>query len=128
MDKPTRPLIQGHLEVVFSPPVYPNHTQPEGYLSADTRAQACWHFYTLAQQQKEKVGDSTEDQFGLYDDQLWMDTHYVQTAKTVAMIHGLASPDEFAKAWDEVRAEAERVGLPEPHPVYAKLTPRFFIR
>lgn len=121
-------MIQGHLEVVFNAPVFPDHTQPTGYLSRDTRAQACWHFYTLAQLQKEKVGNSTEDQFGLLDDQLWMDTHYVQTARSVALIHGLKSPDEFAKAWSEVRQEAERAGLPEPHPIYMRLTPRFFMQ
>ncbi len=97
-------------------------------MSRDKRAQACWHFYTLAEKQREKVGSSTDDQFGLLEGNLWMDTHYVQTARSVAMIHGLTSPDEFAKAWHEVKAEAARVGLPIPHPVYARLTPRFVIR
>lgn len=123
-----RKEVQHSLSVVFEPPHYPNHTKPEGFLSADRRAQACWHFYTLAQLQKEKVGDSIDDQFALLDTALWMDTHYVQTARTVAMIHGLESPDEFAKAWHEVRAEAARCGLPTPSGVYTQLTPRFFLR
>jgi hypothetical protein len=116
------------LHINFEKPHYPDHTEPAGRLSRDPRAQACWHFYTLAEKQREKVGESTEDQFGLLETDLWMDRHYVQTARSVAMIHGLASPDDFAKAWTEVRAEALRCGLPDPHHSYVKLTPRFFLQ
>lgn len=124
-DKPT---VDGHLQIKFNPFTFPDNTTPNGCLSRDPRAQACWYFYTLAQKQKENVGESTEDQFGLLDDMMWMDRHYVQTARTVAMMYGLESPDEFAKAWDDVRDEARRLGLPEPHPSYTKLTPRFVLQ
>lgn len=112
--------------MAIHPFVFPGHTKPNGALSQDARAQACWYFYVLAQKQRELVGDSIDDQFGLLEEHEWMDTRYVQTAKTVAMLYGLESPDEFAKAWDEVRAEAESCGLPEPHPSYTRLA-RIFI-
>ena len=105
---------------------FPDHTKPKGALSRDLRAQACWYFYVLAQKQREKVGDSTEDQFGLLEENQWMDTQYVQTARTVAAMYGLDSPDEFAKAWDEVREEAANSLLPEPHVSYTRLA-RVFI-
>jgi hypothetical protein len=119
---------QGSLVLTMEPPVFVSHTQPHGALSRDPRAQACWHFYTLAEKQREMVGNSVEDQFGLFDTELWMDRHYIQTARSVAMIHGLESPDEFAKAWPEVREEALACRLPVPHPSYTKLTPRFVIQ
>lgn len=116
------------LHIKFNPPSYPDNTEPLGYLSKDSRAQACWMFYTLAQKQLEMTGDSIDDQFGILEGNLWMDRHYVQTARTVAMIYGLESPDEFAKAWDDVRAEARNLGLPEPHDSYTRLTPRFIMQ
>lgn len=125
MSKITLQTPQGSLGVVMQPPFFESHTTPNGYLSNDRRAQACWHFYTLAQKQMEMVGDSTEDQFALLETDLWMDTHFIQTARSVALIHDLDSPDDFAKAWDEVRAEAAACGLPQPHPKYTRLTPRF---
>ena len=117
-----------HLQFKFEKPFYPDHTEPKGRLTDDPRAQACWHFYTLAQLQYEKVGTGPEDQFGLLDHEMWMDRHYIQTARSVAMIHGLNSPDDFAKAWNDVRREAQRLGLPAPHPSYTKLTPRFTLQ
>lgn len=120
--------IDGHLKVTFNPPRFVDNIRPKGFLTDDPRAHACWYFYVLAQKQFEKVGDSTEDQFGILEGNLWMDRHYVQTARTVAMIYGLESPDEFAKAWDEVGLEAARLGLPKPHPSYVRLTPRFVIQ
>jgi hypothetical protein len=104
---------------------FPDHTQPAGALSFDKRSQACWYFYLQAQKMKENVGKSTEDQFGILEGELWMDTHYVTLARSVALIYGLESPDEFAKAWDEVRVEAMNCKLPEPAEEYTRLAPRF---
>ena len=72
-------------------PVYPDLTTPNGELPNDIRAQACWYFYTLAQNLYEKLGKSTDDQFGLLDGELWMDPHYVQLARSVAFIYSSSS-------------------------------------
>lgn len=108
------------MKIHFTPPKFPDHTHPKGALSRDLRAQACWYFYLLAQKQKEMVGNSTEDQFGILDEFLWMDKRYEQTARSVAMMYGLESPDEFAKAWDEVREEARACNLPAPADEYTR--------
>ena len=100
---------------------YPQLTKPNGPLSRDVRAQACWYFYTLAQKLKEQVGESTEDQFGLLEGELWMDKRYEGIALAVTTLYGLASPDEFAKAWDEVRECAKQCGLPAPALEYTRL-------
>lgn len=116
------------LTIRYTPILFPDHTSPDGALSKDMRAQACWYFYLQAQKMKEVVGDDLEDQrFRLLDGELWMDTHYQQLAKTVALMYQLESPDEFAKAWDEVREEAAACGLPEPHDSYTRLCPRILL-
>jgi hypothetical protein len=109
------------LKVKFTPPWYPDHTVPNGLLPKDARAQACWHFYTLVQQMKEKVGKSIDDQFGVLEGNPWMDKRYVPVAHSICMIHGLNNPDEFGKFWKYVWAEAKRCKLPEPSPEYTKL-------
>lgn len=100
--------------------LFPQHTEPKGMLESDLRCQACWYFYVLAQKQYEKVGFSIDDQFGLLEGNLWMDTHYEQTARTVAAMYNLDSPDEFAKAWPHVILEASRCGLPKPKNAYMR--------
>lgn len=99
-------------------PVYPDLTHPDGFLPDDKRAQACWYFYTLAQQLKERLGNSTEDQFGILEGNPWMDPHYAQLARSVATIYSLESPDEFAKFWTYVEKQAAVMGYPEPADVY----------
>jgi len=111
------------------PIVFPDLTRPRGFLSPDMRSQACWYFYTLAQKMRETVGLSLEDQrFRLLDDDLWMETRYEQLARSVALMYGLESPDEFAKAWDEVRDEARACKLPAPHDTYTRLVPRVIVQ
>lgn len=113
-------MTDRNMRINFQQIHFPDHTHPNGHLSRDPRAQACWYFYLLAQKQKEMVGDSTEDQFGILEEFLWMDKRYEQTARSVAMMYGLESPDEFAKAWDEVRAEARDCNLPAPADEYTR--------
>jgi hypothetical protein len=116
------------MKVTFTPIVFPDHTVPKGALPNQPGAQACWYFYLLAQKIKERVGNSTEDQFGLVDGDLWMDKHYVQLARSIAMQYGLDSPDEFAKFWNEVKQEAYLCGLPIPAEEYTRLAPGVIIQ
>lgn len=111
------------MKVEFTPIVFPDHTVPRGALPNHPGAQACWYFYLLAQKNKEKVGKSTEDQFGLVEGEQWMDKQYVQLARSIATMYGLDSPDEFAKFWKEVKQEAWLCGLPEPADEYTRLAP-----
>ncbi len=99
-------------------PTYPDLTTPNGELPDDKRAQACWYFYTLAQNLWEKLGKSTEDQFGLLDGELWMDPHYVQLARSIANLYSLESPDEFAKFWPYVDRQCVVLGFPKPKSEY----------
>lgn len=110
-------------QITLRPFIYPDLTKPKGYLSRDMRSQACWYFYTLAQNLYEKVGKTVEDQFAVLEGNLWMDKRYVPVAKAVAILYSLPSPDEFAKAWQEVVEQAISMSLPEPKAEYMRLAP-----
>jgi hypothetical protein len=109
-----------HLKIQIEFFTFPDHTKPAGLLPHDKGAQACWYFYVLAQKQKEKVGESIDDQFGLLEGDMWMDKRYEQTARTVAMLYQLESPDDFLKYFDVVAQEAQRCDLPIPTADYTK--------
>jgi hypothetical protein len=114
------------MRIAFQYHTYPSHTVPYGALPDEKGAQACWFFYTRAQAMKEKVGDSTEDQI-LLEGELWMDKRYVELARSVALVYGLDSPDEFAKFWQYVQQEAYVCGLPTPAQEYMRLAPGIVI-
>lgn len=103
----------------FTYPVFPDLTVPTGYLPNDKRAQACWYYYTLAEQSRQTVGNSTEDQI-ILEGELWMDKHYVQQAKTIAAMYQLDSPDEMFKFWKYVITQAIELGYPIPAEEYMK--------
>jgi len=107
----------------FEPFHWLAHEEPTGYLprfKQEPAAHACWYFYVLCQQSKEQIGKSIDDQFGLLEGELWLDPHYEKIARTVCMMYGLDSPDDFYPYWERVAAEASRCKLPIPSPVYMK--------
>jgi hypothetical protein len=104
-------------------PVYPDLTIDNGgFLPNDNRAFALWYYYTLAQQVFEKVGDSTEDQFGLLETDPWLDAHYERIARSVAFVYSFKDPGEFfeQRFWDCVKQQAEAMGYPTPKPKYMR--------
>lgn len=111
------------MKITLTPIRFTDHTVPFGVLPNHPGAQACWYFYLLAQKNKEQVGSGPEDQI-LLEGEMWMDKHYVQIARSVALLYQLESPDEFAKFWKEVKQEAWICGLPIPADEYTRLAPR----
>lgn len=85
-----------------------------GCLPDEIGAHACWYYYTLAQKIYEKIGDSTEDQFGLLETDLWLDPHYHQLARSIATLYRLESPDSFMKFREPIARQAAKLGYPEP--------------
>lgn len=104
----------------FTPFHFAAHEEPVGYLTRDKACHACWWYYVLAQQNKEKVGDSIDDQFGVIEGNLWLNKNYEDLARSVCLMYGLDSPDDFMKYWDVVAAEASRCKLPIPKGEYMK--------
>lgn len=103
----------------FQYQVYPELTEPNGYLPNHKGAQACWYFYTIAEMSHQIIGTGPESQIILESD-LWMDTRYEQQARTVAMMYQLESPDEFLKFWPAVIAQANLLGYPAPREEYMR--------
>jgi hypothetical protein len=113
--------MSDQLKVTLTPFIFPELTVPRGRLPSDMRAQACWYFYVLAQAAKELVGKSTEDQFGLLEESLWMDKRYEAQARAVVKLYSLESPSEFAKFWPYVRQQAADLGYAIPDDEYVRL-------
>ena len=95
-----------------------------GLLTDDAACHACWYYYVIAHDAYVKVGKGPESQTLVYDVDkvsadskempLWMDKHYAQQARSVAMLYGLNSPDEMFAFWPVVMKEAMRLGMPNP--------------
>lgn len=92
------------------------------------RGWACWYYYTLAQKLHEQLGESTDDQFGILEHERWMDPHFEQIARTVAMMYGFSDPGEFMQPrfWDAVKRQAYEMHYPAPaqrimHPLKPRL-------
>lgn len=106
-------------KIQFQYPTYPDLR----LLPNDKRVYALWYYYTLAQKLAEMLGDgSTDAQFGLLEGEPWMDARYEQIARSVALMYGFSSPDEFMKEgiWECIEAQAVQVGLPLPAAVIKK--------
>ena len=104
------------MKVQFQYPVYPTLT----LLPKKKEVYACWYYYTLAQQLYEKMGESTEDQFGILEEYPWQNPHYERIARSVAQMYSFDSPAEFLKEiiWERVKAQALELGYPEPKQIY----------
>jgi hypothetical protein len=111
------------LKVNLTPFKFPALTIPNGRLPSDMRAQACWYFYTIAEKAKQMIGKDTESQFGLLEENLWMDKRYEAQARAVAKLYQLDSPSEFAKFWPYVRQQAIDLGYPIPDNEYVRVQP-----
>jgi len=95
-----------------------------GCLPNDVRAHACWYYYLLCDKIKDVVGDELSDQVITFEAgstaPAYLDQRYSQTARVVADIYSLDSPDEFLKFRFYTMQEAKRLHMPEPHESYMK--------
>lgn len=118
------------LKVTYDKYFFEDHTTPIGCLPNDDRAQACWLYYILAQENKERVGDGPESQI-IIDGSEWRKKRYVRIKKRVAMQYGIDDPAEMDKFWEYVEQEIlrfntdkqEAKGLPLPDEEYKWVSP-----
>lgn len=116
-------------KIDFKYPIFPDSTEPNGFLPKAKAAQACWWYYILCQKQREIVGNGPESQIitvetGKESDALWHDTHYLPTGRSLELIYQESLEDIF-RYWPAVIKEAERMGLPAPHHSY--MNPKRFM-
>lgn len=100
----------------YNRPMFEDQMLPHGYLTLDIRSHACWYYAMLAEKNRLRVGRGPEDQIITYDAEnneraVFENKNYKAIAKSVALIYGLESPDEFLRYEDVVRKEGKRIGI-----------------
>ena len=100
----------------YNRPMFTDQVMPKGELTLDPLCHACWYYMMLAQQNKLKVGDGPESQIISYDTwsadrPLWQNKNYKAIAKSVAVIYGCESPEDFLKFIGPCLREARRLGI-----------------
>lgn len=110
------------LKIVFNPLIFPDHTWPFGFLPDNMGAQACWWVYVTGMKRLQDVGRGPESQI-ILENELWLDTHFVQQKRSAALIYGLESPEILDRYWEPVIKEAIRMGYPEPVEALIKASP-----
>lgn len=107
------------LKIQYTPFRFADQQAPQGFLTNDLRSHACWYFFILAEKMRQRAGTKLEDQI-ILDDSPWLEKDYRGIAKSVALMYGLDSPDDFLhQHWKSlVEQECLRLGYQKPHPEY----------
>lgn len=91
-------------------PMYMDYIEPNGALNLDKRSHACFHYTKLAMRARHLAGDGPESQIIQYrvgdTAPEWMESRDEEIARSVAIIYGLESPDEFLKFKKEAWTQA----------------------
>jgi hypothetical protein len=86
-------------------------------LNRDPAAHCCWHFYTLAEKTRLTVGKGPESQI-ILEDMPWMDPRYEQLARSVSLLYGFNSPDDWQNYWPMIEEQAVALGYGKPSQEY----------
>lgn len=100
----------------YNRPMFTDQVEPHGRLTMDIRTHACWYYAMLAQKNRVLYGDGPSTQIITYDAEnneraVFLNKNYKAIAKSVAIIYGLESPDEFLRYRPLIEAEATRLGI-----------------
>lgn len=93
-------------------PFFADLVEPNGALALDKRSHACWYYTMLAMRARGLHAGGIENQIiqvkvGNESDTHWHESRDEEIARSVAIIYGLESPDEFLKAEWKRRAWAQ---------------------
>lgn len=108
-----------NLKIHLTPMFFENYVAPNGFLSRDMAAHACFYYFMLCEKARETVGNSIDDQ-RVYEGDEWMFTHYENQRKAVMILYDLPSMESIDPHWPAVRMQATLLGLPEPKEEYVK--------
>lgn len=99
-------------------PFFEDLVEPNGALTLDRRSHACWYYTVLAMRARGLHAGGIENQIiqvrvGDENDTHWHESRDEEIARSVAIIYGLKSPDEFLKTEWKKRAwaTAQSLGL-----------------
>jgi len=82
------------IKIQYTPEVFDNYTQPNGFLTLDRACQACFKYVMLASKNRIDA-DRTIDTQIVLEGQMWSYAHTWNIKKSVAKVYGLKHPDEM---------------------------------
>lgn len=93
-------------------PFFADLVEPRGALTLNIRSHACWYYTMLAMRARGLHAGGIENQIiqvkvGYESDSHWHESRDEEIARSVAIIYGLESPDEFLKTEWKKRAYAQ---------------------
>lgn len=103
-----------NLTITYTPPVFPNYTQPLGKLPSHIGAQALWYYYLLVQKALELESETI-----VLEGTVHLKPDYTHHFLSVAQVYGL-DPAVMVKFWKYVDAQADEMGFPRL-PTYDKI-------
>lgn len=102
-------------------PFFADLVEPHGMLALDKRSHACWYYTVLAMRARGIHAGGIDNQIIQYKvgetPPEWHESRDEEIARSVAIIYGLESPDEFLKqewkkrAWAQAQALGARINL-----------------
>jgi len=100
----------------YTYPFYEDLVEPNGALTLDRRSHACWYYTLLAMRARHLYAGGIENQIiqvkvGEENDTHWHESRDEEIARSVALIYGLESPDEFLKFKARAWAQAQILGV-----------------
>lgn len=101
--------------ISYNYPIFEDYIAPKGALTLDKRCHACFWYGMLAQRARAAVGSGIDSQIIEYKvgelPPEWMESRDEEIARSVAIIYGLESPDEFLVYKKEAWAQAYLLGI-----------------
>ena len=110
-------------ELHYDRPYFLDYSFPHGLLHLTPGCQACWYYAMLATKNKQ-VNESqmlTEDTW-TGETEAAVEKRYDQLARSVAIIYGLDSPDDFLRYRWLVERQAQSLGFELPEEIWRPLS------
>lgn len=108
------------MRINYEYPFFADYVEPKGALAINKECHACFYYVMLAMKARAIAGKGIESQIIEYEvghaAPEWMESRDEELARSVALVYGLSSPDDFLKKEWKKRAwaQAKQVGLDVP--------------
>lgn len=111
-----------HNAITYEYPLFVDYIQPNGTLTIEKECHACFYYGMLAFKARGLAGDGIDSQIIQYkvgeEIPAWYEPRDEELARSVALIYGLESPDEFLRFKKQAWAQAKLLGIEIPPEVF----------
>lgn len=119
MDKSPDPV---NLRIQYLYPMFPDYVTPNGALTLQKECHACFYYALLAAKARGLVGEGPDSQIIQYrvgdTPPEWMESRDEEIARSIAILYGLESPDEFLRFRKEAWTQAMLLGVELPREIF----------